>query len=281
MPLGHVGEWRYSCTIHDLRTRCRWVVSFTPRPLYPGSQLDKRLGGPQSRNSKVKELWLYILFNQNSYLKNLQSFEYIIIFTIVCSPLCRSHLLTLYEPNAGWHDTLRTSVLRGLLTFMHSGSSSRMRWRRGHPHSVAAFPQEKISPIPTALNSDWIYSRCQRDGERTASAPTRSRTSAIQSRVIHYTDLTVTDVLKISLIWSTLLKFIFISPKFLETRFRNHRLTAFCFTSFSTLCSVIYLRGFACNCFLASQHAVELTKFIDVLFLFTYVCSNVRHKVAL
>jgi hypothetical protein len=30
-----VGEWRYSSTILDLGTRWRYVVSFTPRPLYP------------------------------------------------------------------------------------------------------------------------------------------------------------------------------------------------------------------------------------------------------
>jgi hypothetical protein len=28
-------EWRYSSTILDLGTRWKWVVSFTPRPLYP------------------------------------------------------------------------------------------------------------------------------------------------------------------------------------------------------------------------------------------------------
>jgi hypothetical protein len=28
------GEWRYSSTVIDLGTRWRWVVRFTPRPLY-------------------------------------------------------------------------------------------------------------------------------------------------------------------------------------------------------------------------------------------------------
>jgi hypothetical protein len=41
--------------ILDLGTRWRWVVSFTPRPLYPQGKrlrypLDMRLGGPQSRS---------------------------------------------------------------------------------------------------------------------------------------------------------------------------------------------------------------------------------------
>jgi hypothetical protein len=41
--------------ILDLGTRCRWVVSFTPRPLYLKGKsrwypLNRRLGGPQSRS---------------------------------------------------------------------------------------------------------------------------------------------------------------------------------------------------------------------------------------
>jgi hypothetical protein len=32
----HMGEWRHSSTILRLGTRWRWVVSFAPRPLYPG-----------------------------------------------------------------------------------------------------------------------------------------------------------------------------------------------------------------------------------------------------
>jgi hypothetical protein len=34
MPLRRMGEWRYGSTT-DLGTKCRWLVSFTPRPLYP------------------------------------------------------------------------------------------------------------------------------------------------------------------------------------------------------------------------------------------------------
>jgi hypothetical protein len=44
----------------DLGTRWRWVVSFTPRPLYPQGKspsypLDRRLGGPQSRSGSGGE----------------------------------------------------------------------------------------------------------------------------------------------------------------------------------------------------------------------------------
>jgi hypothetical protein len=54
MPWRGVGEWRYSCTILDLSTRWRGVVSFTSRPLYlwgksPWYSLDGRLGGPQTQ----------------------------------------------------------------------------------------------------------------------------------------------------------------------------------------------------------------------------------------
>jgi len=36
--------------ILNFRTRQRWVVSFTLRPLHPRYSLDRRLGGPQSRS---------------------------------------------------------------------------------------------------------------------------------------------------------------------------------------------------------------------------------------
>jgi hypothetical protein len=52
-----MGEWRYSSTILDLSTKWRWVVSFTPRPLYPRGNrpqypLNRRLGEPQSRSGR-------------------------------------------------------------------------------------------------------------------------------------------------------------------------------------------------------------------------------------
>jgi hypothetical protein len=50
------GEWMYCSTHFYLGIRWRWVVSFTPRPLYPRERkrpsypLDRRLVGPQSRS---------------------------------------------------------------------------------------------------------------------------------------------------------------------------------------------------------------------------------------
>jgi len=45
--------------ILNLSTRCRWVVSFMPRPRYsrgksPGYPLDRRLSGPNSRSEHGK-----------------------------------------------------------------------------------------------------------------------------------------------------------------------------------------------------------------------------------
>jgi hypothetical protein len=45
----------------DLGTSWRWVVSFTPLPLYPRGKspqypLDRRLGGPQSQSGRLGEL---------------------------------------------------------------------------------------------------------------------------------------------------------------------------------------------------------------------------------
>jgi hypothetical protein len=49
------GSGRIAKHILDLGTVWRWVVSFTPRPLYPQEKipwypLDRRLGGLQSRS---------------------------------------------------------------------------------------------------------------------------------------------------------------------------------------------------------------------------------------
>jgi hypothetical protein len=46
--------------IPDLGTRWKWVVSFTPRPLYPKGKnpwypWDRTLGGPQSRSGRAGE----------------------------------------------------------------------------------------------------------------------------------------------------------------------------------------------------------------------------------
>jgi hypothetical protein len=56
----HIGEWMCSSTILDLDTRWRWVVSFTPRLLYPRGKsprypLDRRLGGPQNRSGNYRQ----------------------------------------------------------------------------------------------------------------------------------------------------------------------------------------------------------------------------------
>jgi hypothetical protein len=55
--------------ILDLGTSRRWVVSFTPRPLYPQGKspwysLDRRLGGPQSRSG-----WVFLKSSKQSGCK--------------------------------------------------------------------------------------------------------------------------------------------------------------------------------------------------------------------
>jgi hypothetical protein len=57
---GVLGSGGIALRILDLGTRWRWVVSFTPRPLYnqgkiPCYPLDRRLGGPQSRSGRGGE----------------------------------------------------------------------------------------------------------------------------------------------------------------------------------------------------------------------------------
>jgi hypothetical protein len=53
-------EWRRSSSVLVLGTRWRWVVKFTPRPLYPRKyspryKFDRKLGGPQSRSGRCGE----------------------------------------------------------------------------------------------------------------------------------------------------------------------------------------------------------------------------------
>jgi hypothetical protein len=60
LPWRRMREWRYSSTILYLGTRWRWVVIFTPLPLYsrgnnPRWPLDRTLGWPQSRSWRYGE----------------------------------------------------------------------------------------------------------------------------------------------------------------------------------------------------------------------------------
>jgi hypothetical protein len=56
----YLGSGGIAPTILELGTRWRWVISFTPRPLYPQGRspwypLDRMLGGPQSRSGRGGE----------------------------------------------------------------------------------------------------------------------------------------------------------------------------------------------------------------------------------
>jgi hypothetical protein len=55
MQWRYMREWNYSSTILNLGTRWRWVINYTPRPLYlrgnfPRHLLDRRLCGPQNQS---------------------------------------------------------------------------------------------------------------------------------------------------------------------------------------------------------------------------------------
>jgi hypothetical protein len=52
---GHMGSRCIDLHFLDLGTSWRWVVSFTPRPLYSRCLLDNRLGGPQSQSGRRGE----------------------------------------------------------------------------------------------------------------------------------------------------------------------------------------------------------------------------------
>jgi hypothetical protein len=57
MPWRRVGEWRYSSTIVHFGARWRWMVRFTPRPLYARGNnspypLDRRLCGIQIQSGR-------------------------------------------------------------------------------------------------------------------------------------------------------------------------------------------------------------------------------------
>jgi hypothetical protein len=97
MPWRHMGEWRYSCTILlDLGTRWRWVISFTPQPLYPWGKrswypLDRRLGGPESLSGCCRE-------EKNLFLVG--------IWTLAVSPVTQCYTSWAF-PTPGWTYNLK------------------------------------------------------------------------------------------------------------------------------------------------------------------------------
>jgi hypothetical protein len=59
-PWRHIVEWTYRSSVLDVGTRWRWMVSFTPLPLYsrgksPRYPLYRRMGGPQSPSGHCGE----------------------------------------------------------------------------------------------------------------------------------------------------------------------------------------------------------------------------------
>jgi hypothetical protein len=65
-------EWRYNSTILHFGTRWRWVVTFTPRPLYPRRKnprypLDMSLGGPQRRSGRRGEEKKFVFWQESNH----------------------------------------------------------------------------------------------------------------------------------------------------------------------------------------------------------------------
>jgi hypothetical protein len=96
--------------ILDLGTRWRWVVSFTPRPLYhqgksPWYPLDRRLGGPQSRSGRGDE-------EKNS--QPLSRLELPIIHPVAqryTNELEKVYFLTVFLKDYGWNPDSHTILV--------------------------------------------------------------------------------------------------------------------------------------------------------------------------
>jgi hypothetical protein len=68
--LCHEGIWGSGCIdahFHDLGTTWRWVVSFTPQPLYPGTYWIRGWMDPRAGLDDMKKRKFLILPDSNSY----------------------------------------------------------------------------------------------------------------------------------------------------------------------------------------------------------------------
>jgi hypothetical protein len=88
-PWKHMGEWRYSSTILDLRTRWRLSGQLHARPLYPWGkrpryQLDRRLGGPQSRSGRCGEDKILLLKQPHSLRPVWSSYICMFVYDFTC-----------------------------------------------------------------------------------------------------------------------------------------------------------------------------------------------------
>jgi hypothetical protein len=95
-----VGKWRYSTAILDLGTIWRWMVSFTPRPLYPRRKspwysLNRRVGVPRIRSGRcgVEENLMPLLVIHPSSLYQLScpgsvKKVYLIYIVFLCDVPC-------------------------------------------------------------------------------------------------------------------------------------------------------------------------------------------------
>jgi hypothetical protein len=113
------GRWCISPCILDLRTRWRWVVSFTPRSLYPQWKSPwhlfyRRLDGSQSRSGRVGEEKksqplpgfepLIIQPVAQRYINDLSLLRETVYFWIMIEGHCYYHCLSLWNYISIWHN---------------------------------------------------------------------------------------------------------------------------------------------------------------------------------
>jgi hypothetical protein len=132
MSWRHIGGWRYSSTILDLSTRWRWVVSFTPLPLYPRGNsprypLDRRVGGRKVIWTREK---------------------------IHCP--CRKS-----NPNRPAHELCQLQILSGRNFVSLTYSLGRSQWPRSLRHELPSLARTLGSWVPIPLEvwmSVCVYS---------------------------------------------------------------------------------------------------------------------------
>jgi hypothetical protein len=115
MPWRHMGKWRYSAIFLDLGVRLGWVVSFIPLSLYPRGrspryQLDRRLDGPQSRESNLSHPFSICLCQSNfTVVINISFIEKLSLYLL---KVCTSSAILCYFETA-----FRRNICNGFITW--------------------------------------------------------------------------------------------------------------------------------------------------------------------
>jgi hypothetical protein len=116
-----MGEYRYRSTILDLGTRWKWMISFTPRPLYsqgksPLYPLDRRLGGSQSRYGRCR-IKTNLLRKLGIETRAIQPVARRYTDWAITAPLELNIILVSSVTDSGWHiiQIIEESSLKALV----------------------------------------------------------------------------------------------------------------------------------------------------------------------